>query len=107
MSKARIHKYTLIQIFFFALVFIVQNFKAIAIVFPLMTLLCIPARLYFLPRFFEGWELMLLDGEDEQIREWEEAKQQSMLSSDELRVGTKHDMKVDDGDDDASSDEQV
>ncbi|EEC42722.1 predicted protein [Phaeodactylum tricornutum CCAP 1055/1] len=105
MSKARIHKYTLFQIFFFALVFIVQNFKVIAIVFPLMTLLCIPARLFFLPRFFEGWELLLLDGEDEAISQWEEAKQRSMLSEDELRMATKHDMKIDDGEEDEESSE--
>jgi hypothetical protein len=37
-------------------------------------LLCIPARLYFLPKFFEGWELLLLDGEDENIEAWVEAK---------------------------------
>jgi hypothetical protein len=75
MSKARIHKYTLMEIFFFALVFLVQNIEKVAIIFPLMTLLCIPARLYFLPRFFEGWELLLLDGEDEQIKQWVEAKE--------------------------------
>ena len=43
-----------------------------------MTLLCIPARLYLLPRFFEGWELVLLDGEDEKIEEWVAAKEASM-----------------------------
>ena len=35
-----------------------------------MTLMCIPGRLYVLPKFLEGWELLLLDGEDEQIAEW-------------------------------------
>jgi hypothetical protein len=69
-EKKRIHMYTLLQIFFFGLVFTVQNFPAIAVVFPLMTLLCIPARLYFLPRIFKGWELLMLDGEDERINEW-------------------------------------
>lgn len=75
MSKARIHKYTLMQIFFFGLVFTVQNFKVIAVAFPLMTLLCIPARLYLFPRFFENWELLLLDGEDEAIAEWIEMRE--------------------------------
>jgi hypothetical protein len=78
MTKARIHKYTLFQIIFFGLVFTVQNTKKIAIAFPLMTMLCIPARLYLLPRLFEGWELLLLDGEDEDITEWLSRKFNSM-----------------------------
>jgi hypothetical protein len=45
-----------------------------------MTLLCNPARIYFLPNFFEGWELLLLDREeDEAIEEWVNAKEESML----------------------------
>jgi hypothetical protein len=40
-----------------------------------MTLMCIPGRLWLLPKFFEGWELMLLDGESEQIEEWIEKKE--------------------------------
>ena len=83
MDKGRVHKYTLLQMFFFGLVFLVQNFKKIAIVFPLMTLLCIPARLYLFPRIFEGWELLLLDGEDEDIERWIELKQQSLRTYDE------------------------
>jgi hypothetical protein len=43
-----------------------------------MTLLCIPARLFLFPKFFEGWELLLLDGEDDDINEWVEAKEASM-----------------------------
>jgi hypothetical protein len=78
MKKLRIHKFTIFQIFFFALVFVVQNVKAISIAFPFMTFLCIPARLFFLPRFFEGWELVLLDGEDEEIEEWIDAKEESI-----------------------------
>jgi hypothetical protein len=81
MTKARIHKYTLWQIFFFALVFVVQNISQVAVVFPLMTLLCIPARLYFFPRMFEGWELLLLDGEDEKIKEWVEAKNEDSVKT--------------------------
>jgi len=66
----KIHLYTFLQILFFCGVFIVQNTKSIAIIFPFMTLLCIPGRLFLLPKFFEGWELLLLDGENEQIDEW-------------------------------------
>jgi hypothetical protein len=70
MTRARIHTYTCGQIFFFGLIFAVMNTKKISIAFPLMTLLCIPARLFLFPRMFEGWELLLLDGEDEDITEW-------------------------------------
>jgi len=75
MSKPRIHLYTFVQIAFFCGVFLVQNFQVIAIAFPFMTLLCIPARLYLLPRIFKGWELLLLDGDEEQIDEWIDLKE--------------------------------
>ena len=74
-EKNRVHRYTLLQIVFFCGVFIVQNTPAIAIIFPFMTLLCIPARLWFLPKFLEGWELLLLDGDEEKINEWIEKKE--------------------------------
>ena len=74
MKRPRIHLYTVMQIFFFGLVFFVQNFKVIAIAFPLMTFLCIPARLFLFPRVFEGWELLLLDGDDIDIEAWVNAK---------------------------------
>jgi hypothetical protein len=67
MEKNRIHLYTILEMFCFGLVFLVQNFKQISIVFPLMTLLLIPARNFVLPKFMEGWELVLLDGDDEEI----------------------------------------
>lgn len=75
MSPGRIHLFTCFQILFFLGVFLVQNIKAIAIIFPFMTLLCIPGRLFLLPRFFEGWELLLLDGEDQDIDTWIEKKE--------------------------------
>jgi hypothetical protein len=78
MKAARIHKYTLFQTFFFGLIFFVQNYKKISIIFPLMTLLCIPARLFFLPKYFENWELCLLDDEEDIIEEWIEAKEESI-----------------------------
>jgi hypothetical protein len=78
MDKNRIHKYTCFQIVFFCGVFVVMNVKQISIAFPFMTFLCIPARLFFLPKFFAGWELTLLDGEEEQIERWVQAKQDSI-----------------------------
>ena len=71
----RIHLYTFFQILFFLGVFLVQNFPAVAIIFPFMTLLCIPGRLFVLPCFFDGWELLLLDGEYEAIDAWIEKKE--------------------------------
>lgn len=43
-----------------------------------MTFLCIPARLFLLPKFFAGWELCLLDGEEDNILAWEETKEESL-----------------------------
>ena len=63
--------------FFFFGIFTVMNVKTISIAFPFMTLLCIPARMYFMPMFFEGWELNLLDGDDDKIKEWTVAKEES------------------------------
>ena len=46
-----------------------------------MTLLCIPARLFLFPKFLKGWELLLLAGEDDEIKEWVDAKEASMNCS--------------------------
>lgn len=40
-----------------------------AIAFPVIIKLCIPVRLWILPKFFSKEELALLDGEDEEIDE--------------------------------------
>jgi hypothetical protein len=79
MDGDRVNKYTLMEIAFFSGVFVVQNIKPIAIGFPLMTLLCIPARLFLFPKFFAGWELLLLDGSDnDDIDAWVQAKENSL-----------------------------
>ncbi|GAX27540.1 solute carrier family 4 (anion exchanger), member 2 [Fistulifera solaris] len=78
MDKGRIHLFTIIEMFFFAMVFVVQNIKAVAVVFPMMTFFCIPARTHLLPRFFEGWELVLLDGDIFEIQEWIDKKADSV-----------------------------
>lgn len=61
-----------------------------------MTLLCIPARLYVLPKIFEGWELCVLDGEEEQIEEWVAAKEQSIRNF-HAQFDVKSEMTADDG----------
>jgi len=52
-----------------------------------MTLLCIPARLFLAPKFLEGWELVLLDGEDEAIEEWIDAKEDSIRQYEAAKAG--------------------
>ena len=66
----RIHLFTAVQLVFFIMLYIVKNVKAIAIAFPVMILLCIPARIYLLPRIFTDDELTLLDGAPEAIEAW-------------------------------------
>ena len=75
LSIKRVHLYTFIQLIFFGLLYTVKNWKSIAIAFPVMILLCIPARIYLLPRIFEHHELILLDGTPEDIEYWIAKKQ--------------------------------
>ena len=70
MQIKRVHLFTFIQAIFFALLYAVKSIKTIAIAFPLMILLCIPARIYLLPKFFSKDELILLDGSPERIEKW-------------------------------------
>jgi len=70
MPIKRVHLYTVVELFFFGLVFTVREIKTIAIAFPLMTLMCIPARVFLLPRIFTRWELLLVDGDPDDIAEW-------------------------------------
>jgi len=69
MKAQRIHLFTAIQLFLFIALYVVKAIKAIAIAFPIIIALCIPIRLYVLPRWFTTDELSLLDGDDEQIRD--------------------------------------
>jgi hypothetical protein len=75
MKKKRIHLFTVVELCFFGLVLTVREIKTIAIAFPLMTLMCIPARVYLLPRIFKQWELLLLDGDPNDIASWCEKKE--------------------------------
>jgi len=83
-EKKKIHLFTFLQICFFCGVFFVQNTKSIAIIFPFMTLLCIPGRLFLLPMFFEGWELLLLDGDNEDIERWIALKEGKVLPESDM-----------------------
>ena len=71
------------MVFFFG-IFVVMNIKAISIAFPFMTFLCIPSRLFLLPKFFSNWEMTLLDGDEDQIALWVQRKQESIRG---IKVG--------------------
>jgi hypothetical protein len=62
MKGWRMHLFTLIQLFFFALLYAVKSIKSIAIAFPICIMACIPVRLYLLPKIFTRDELILIDG---------------------------------------------
>lgn len=105
MKRGRVHLYTVLELCMFGIVFFVQNFKPIAIAFPFMTFLCIPCRLFLLPRFFEGWELNLLDGDDIDIEEWCRRKEANSKAS----VGadySQHDLDVEGGEEEEASEEE-
>ena len=87
MQKKRVHLYTVVELFFFGLVFTVREIKTIAIAFPLMTLLCIPARVYLLPAIFTQWELLLVDGDPNDITKWCERKEASMQGENAAMAG--------------------
>ena len=70
LQLSRIHIFTAVQLAFFIMLYVVKNVKAIAIAFPVMILLCIPARVYLLPQIFTDDELTLLDGQPEAIEAW-------------------------------------
>lgn len=70
MPVKRINLYTILQLVMFGLLYGVKNYKTISIGFPLFILLCIPVRLYVLPKIFTEDELTLLDGTPEEIESW-------------------------------------
>ena len=63
---ASIHKMTAVQLFLFALLYVVKTIKSIAIGFPLIIAACIPIRIYLLPKMFDADVLTLLDGDDDE-----------------------------------------
>eukprot|EP00559_Dactyliosolen_fragilissimus_P003061 CAMPEP_0184864530 /NCGR_PEP_ID=MMETSP0580-20130426/15285_1 /TAXON_ID=1118495 /ORGANISM="Dactyliosolen fragilissimus" /LENGTH=628 /DNA_ID=CAMNT_0027363365 /DNA_START=8 /DNA_END=1894 /DNA_ORIENTATION=- len=69
-APRKMHLYTGIQLFMFILLYVIKSIKVIAIAFPVVIALCIPLRIYVLPKIFTSSELLLLDGEDEEIERW-------------------------------------
>lgn len=76
MKANRIHLFTIIQLSLFVLLYTVKAIKAIAIAFPLIIALCIPVRLYLLPRIFSEEELIMLDGTDKSIQNYLKTKEE-------------------------------
>ena len=104
METDRIHLYTFIQLGFFGLLYMVKTIKTIAIAFPFFILLCIPVRIYLLPRIFAPFELIVLDGSPEEVDQFVEAVMEE--TEDEavklLEDGSAGKSPSDDGKDDSS-----
>ena len=66
-SKQKMHMFTAIQVLLFILLTVFRSVKVIAIAFAVVIKICIPIRMYILPRWFSEEELILLDGEDDEI----------------------------------------
>jgi len=73
LKPKRIHLFTFAQIILFGLLYTVKSIKTIAIAFPLMIAICIPIRLFLLPKIFSEEELILLDTDEATIKEWLQA----------------------------------
>jgi len=56
-----------IQFGLFAMLYVIKSIKAIALAFPIIIALCIPVRIYLLPRLFDQETLVLLDGDEADI----------------------------------------
>jgi len=67
MPHKKMHMFTAIQVALFALLTAFRSIKVIAIAFAVVIKICIPIRMYILPRWFSEEELILLDAEDDEI----------------------------------------
>merc|ERR1712061_398863 len=66
--RSKMHLFTIIQIVLFVAMYVIKSVKQIALLFPIIIALCIPIRLYMLPRIFDERTLVFLDGDDEEIK---------------------------------------
>lgn len=83
MAPKRMHLFTAIQMFFFAALYVVKSIKVIAIAFPILIALCIPVRVYLLPKIFTRDELILIDSDPDQVKMWianREAEEEMLLA---------------------------
>lgn len=107
MENNRIHLYTVIQMGFFAALYMVKTIKPIAIAFPFFILLCIPARIYFLPRIFEPYELTVLDGSPEKVERFVERQLALTGGEAAIRLIEEDEDEDDDEDDDDAEEEEA
>jgi len=70
MAPRRMHLFTAIQLFFLAALYVVKSIKMIAIAFPILIALCIPVRIYLLPKIFTKDELILIDSDPKTVKMW-------------------------------------
>lgn len=89
MKPKRMHLFTAIQIGLFALLYTVKAIKTIAIAFPIIIALCIPVRLYLLPKIFTEKELVMIDGDDDTIMKWL-AENEDVEKGEEAVAGETH-----------------
>lgn len=73
----RMHLFTIIQLGLFIVLYVVKAIKAIAIAFPIVIALCIPIRLYLLPKVFTAEELVMIDSDDETVIAWLAARKEA------------------------------
>jgi hypothetical protein len=84
LKPKRVHLFTAIQLFLFVLMYTVKSISTVAIIFPMVIALCIPIRLYVLPRIFTEEELIMLDGDDGHIDEWLSKKEMETCDNDSV-----------------------
>jgi hypothetical protein len=70
MAKKRMHLFTCIQLVLFAGLYVIIATKVVAIMFPFYILMCIPIRLFVLPKIFTDAELLFVDADEDAINEF-------------------------------------
>ena len=82
METKRMHYFTAIQIACYVTLIVFRSIKAIAIAFPIIIKLCIPIRMFLLPKIFTNEELILIDTDGATVNEYLEYKQKKFNSPD-------------------------
>lgn len=87
MDTKRMHMFTGIQIFCFVMLLVFRSIKVIAIAFPIIIKLCIPIRMFILPKIFSNEELLLVDTDEATVNEYLEYKQGKYNNKDPEKGG--------------------
>ncbi|CAB9504981.1 Electroneutral sodium bicarbonate exchanger 1 [Seminavis robusta] len=102
----RMRLFTAIQLGLFVLLYVVKAIKTIAIAFPIIIALCIPVRLYVLPRIFTTEELVMIDSDEATVRKWlarKKAETEKHVSFDEDDVEKQQGAIAEDANDEGDS----